>query len=38
MLLVEEDTISPEDLKLFTYVDEPQAAWKDITRFFGLPE
>ena len=35
---VEEDTISPEDLKLFTYVDEPQAAWKDITRFFGLPE
>ena len=37
-VLVEEDTISPEDLKLFTYVDEPQAAWKDITRFFGLPE
>ena len=37
-VLVEEDTISPEDLKLFTYVDEPQAAWKDITRFCGLTE
>ncbi len=35
-LLVEEGTISQEDLKLFEYVDEPQAAWDCISRFYGL--
>jgi uncharacterized protein (TIGR00730 family) len=36
-LLVEEGTISPEDLQLFEYVDDPQAAWDAIVRFYGLP-
>jgi len=36
-LLVEEGTVSPEDLKLFVYVDEPQAAWDHILRFYDLP-
>jgi uncharacterized protein (TIGR00730 family) len=36
-LLVEEGTISPDDLKLFVYVDEPQAAWDHILRFYDLP-
>ena len=35
-VLVEEGAISPEDLKLFTYVDEPQAAWDAIRSFYGL--
>jgi len=35
-LLVEEGTISPDDLKLFVYVDEPQAAWEHIQRFYAL--
>ena len=35
-VLVEEGAISPEDLKLFTYVDEPQAAWDAIRLFYGL--
>jgi len=35
-VLVEEGAISPEDLKLFTYVDEPQAAWDAIRSFYAL--
>ena len=35
-VLVEEGAISPEDLKLFTYVDEPQDAWDIIRSFYGL--
>lgn len=36
-VLVEEGVISPDDLKLFTIVDEPQAAWEAIQRFYELP-
>jgi uncharacterized protein (TIGR00730 family) len=36
-VLVEEGTISPEDLKLFTYVDDPQAVWDGIRGFYGMP-
>jgi uncharacterized protein (TIGR00730 family) len=35
-VLVEEGTISPEDLNLFKYVDDPQTAWEHITRFYDL--
>ena len=35
-VLVEEGTISPDDLKLFIFVDEPQAAWDQILRFYSL--
>ena len=35
-VLVEEGAISPEDLKLFTYVDEPQVAWDFIRSFYQL--
>ncbi len=35
-VLVEEGAISPEDLKLFHYVDEPEDAWHIITAFYGL--
>jgi uncharacterized protein (TIGR00730 family) len=35
-LLVEEGTISPEDLNLFKYVDDPQTAWEHILRFYDL--
>ena len=35
-MLVEEGAISPEDLKLFTYVDEPQDAWDALRSFYGL--
>ena len=35
-VLIEEGTISPEDLKLFHYVDEPQEAWDIIRRFYDL--
>lgn len=37
-VLVEEGTISPQDLKLFTYVDDPQDAWKYILEFYDLPK
>ena len=37
-VLVEEGTISPEDLKLFTYADDPATAWATIRRFYDLPE
>ncbi|MES3009460.1 MAG: TIGR00730 family Rossman fold protein [Pseudomonadota bacterium] len=35
-VLVEEGAISEEDLKLFQYVDEPQAAWDAIRAFYKL--
>jgi uncharacterized protein (TIGR00730 family) len=35
-LLVEEGTISPDDLKLLEYVDEPQIAWDCIKQFYKL--
>ena len=35
-VLLEEGAISPEDLKLFTYVDAPQAAWEFIRDFYRL--
>ena len=35
-VLVEEGAISPEDLKLFTYVDDPRAAWEAIRSFYQL--
>lgn len=35
-VLVEEGAISPEDLKLFQYVDTPQAAWDAIKKFYEL--
>ncbi len=35
-VLVEEGAISPEDLKLFQYVDDPQTAWEHIVRFYDL--
>ncbi len=35
-MLVEEGAISAEDLKLFTYVDDPLAAWEVIRAFYRL--
>ncbi len=35
-VLIEEGTISAEDLKLFHYVDEPQQAWDIIKTFYQL--
>ena len=35
-VLIEEGTISPQDLKLFHYVDEPQEAWDIIKTFYQL--
>ena len=35
-VLVEEGTISPEDLSLFKLVDDPQSAWDHIVRFYDL--
>ena len=35
-VLLDEGVISPEDLDLFTYVDEPKAAWDVIRTFYGL--
>jgi uncharacterized protein (TIGR00730 family) len=37
-VLVEEGTISPQDLKLFTYVDDPMDAWNYIVKFYNLPQ
>jgi uncharacterized protein (TIGR00730 family) len=37
-VLVEEGTISSDDLKLFTYVDDPQDAWNYILNFYNLPK
>ncbi|MGE0348530.1 TIGR00730 family Rossman fold protein [Hydrogenophaga sp.] len=35
-VLVEEGTISPEDLELFQYVDDAQTAWEHILKFYDL--
>jgi len=35
-VLVEEGTISVEDLQLFRYVDTPEAAWQTICDFYQL--
>ncbi len=35
-VLVEEGAISPEDLHLFQYTDDPQEAWDIIRHFYGL--
>ena len=35
-VMVEDGVISPEDIDLFHYVDDPQAAWDGIARFYGL--
>jgi uncharacterized protein (TIGR00730 family) len=36
-VMVEEGTISKEDLDLFTYTDDPQVAWATIKTFYKLP-
>ena len=36
-VLVEEGTVSQEDLDLFSYADDPQTAWAAIQRFYNLP-
>ena len=36
-VLVEDGTISAEDLALLTYVDTPEAAWQHICDFYRLP-
>ncbi len=36
-VLVEEGAISPEDLDLLHYTDDPQDAWDCIRNFYGLP-
>ncbi|WP_300655529.1 TIGR00730 family Rossman fold protein [Hydrogenophaga sp.] len=35
-VLVEEGAISPEDLALFQYVDDPKVAWDAIVKFYDL--
>ena len=35
-VLIEEGAISPDDLKLFKYVDDPQVAWDVIKQFYKL--
>ncbi|NBQ86910.1 MAG: TIGR00730 family Rossman fold protein [Betaproteobacteria bacterium] len=35
-VLVEENTISPDDLALFSFTDEPEQAWARIRDFYGL--
>ena len=35
-VLIEEGAISPDDLKLFEYVDDPQLAWDVIRKFYQL--
>jgi len=37
-VLVEEGMVSPEDLNLFSYADDPESAWAIIQRFYNLPE
>ena len=36
-VMVEEGTISAEDLELFHLIDDPQEAWELIRSFYGLP-
>jgi uncharacterized protein (TIGR00730 family) len=35
-VLLEEGVISPQDLELISYVDDPQVAWDQIRSFYGL--
>ena len=35
-VLIEEGAISPDDIKLFQYVDDPQVAWDVIRKFYQL--
>jgi uncharacterized protein (TIGR00730 family) len=35
-VLIEEGAISPEDMNLFEYVDDPQAGWQFIKKFYKL--
>ena len=35
-VLIEEGAISPDDTKLFEYVDDPQLAWDIIRKFYQL--
>ena len=35
-VLIEEGAISPEDLNLFQYVDDPESAWQFIRKFYDL--
>jgi predicted Rossmann-fold nucleotide-binding protein len=35
-VMLEEGVISEQDLALFSYVDEPQAAWDVIKGFYNL--
>lgn len=35
-VMLEEGVISPQDMDLFTYVDDPQSAWDVIRTFYGL--
>lgn len=37
-VLVEEGTISPEDLGLINYADDPQAIWDHIRAFYNMPD
>ena len=37
-VLIEEGAISPEDLNLFTYADDPATAWEAIRSFYGLSD
>ena len=35
-VLIEEGAISPEDMKLFSYVDDPKTTWDAIKKFYAL--
>ncbi len=35
-VLIDEGAISPDDVHLFKYVDDPQVAWDEIRRFYAL--
>lgn len=37
-MLVEEGTVSPEDLALLSYSDDPQAMWEGIRAFYNMPD
>ena len=37
-VLVDEGAISPEDLNLFTYADDPATAWEAIRSFYALSD
>ena len=37
-MLVEEGTISPEDLALLSYADDPQVMWDGIRAFYDMPD